>query len=86
RCLKAMLSKKYSLIILDEINVALDFGLLKLQDILELIQSRPPNMELILTGRYAPPEIIEVADLVSEIVEVKHPYQKGIAARKGVEM
>lgn len=73
-------------LILDEINVAIDFGLVTDKEVITLIKARPPHMELILTGRYAPPSIIKIADLVSEIKEVKHPYQKGVAARKGVEM
>ncbi len=77
---------KVDFLILDEVNVALDFRLVTDQEVLALIKSRPPQMELILTGRYAPPAILEIADLVSEVKEIKHPYQKGIAARKGVEM
>ena len=77
---------KVDFLILDEVNVALDFGLISVGEVIELIKARPAKMELILTGRYAPQALIEVADLVSEIKEVKHPYQKGIAARKGVEM
>jgi len=50
-----------------------------------LVKSRPPNVELVLTGRYAPPEILALADLVTEMREVKHPYQQGIAARRGIE-
>lgn len=73
-------------LILDEVNVAIDFGLISEKEVIALIKSRPPHMELILTGRYAPPSLIEIADLVSEIKEVKHPYQQGVAARKGVEM
>ncbi len=76
---------KYDLVILDEINVALDFGLIKLDDVLEIIDKKPPEVELILTGRYAPKEIIERADLVTEMVEVKHPYNAGIEARVGIE-
>jgi cob(I)alamin adenosyltransferase len=77
---------KVDFLILDEVNVALDFGLISVDEVIELIKSRPSTMELILTGRYAPQALIEVADLVSEVKEVKHPYQKGVAARKGVEM
>ncbi len=78
-------NKKYDMVVLDEINVAIDYGLLKLEDVLKLLKERPPGVEIILTGRYAPKEIIEIADLVSNIEEIKHPYQKGILARKGVE-
>jgi cob(I)alamin adenosyltransferase len=78
--------KDIDFLILDEVNVAIDFGLITAKAVIALIQSRPPHMELILTGRNAPPSIIETADLVSEVKEVKHPYRKGVAARKGVEM
>jgi cob(I)alamin adenosyltransferase len=77
---------KVDFLILDEVNIALDFGLILVDEVIQLIKSRPATMELILTGRYAPQALIDVADLVSEVREVKHPYQKGIAARKGVEM
>ncbi|MBN1572211.1 MAG: cob(I)yrinic acid a,c-diamide adenosyltransferase [Deltaproteobacteria bacterium] len=78
-------SGDYDLVVLDEINVALDFGLIRLDDVLELINKKPPEVELILTGRYAPKEIIEMADLVTEMVEVKHPYNAGVEARVGIE-
>lgn len=81
----AIENKKYDMVILDEINVAIDYGLLKLEEVLSLLRKRPGGVEIILTGRYAPKEIIEIADLVSDVKEVKHPYQKGILARKGVE-
>ena len=71
--------------ILDEINVALYLGLLKIEEVLSLIKDTPKEIELVLTGRHAPPEIIECADLVSEIKEVKHYYQKGVKGRKGIE-
>ena len=72
-------------LILDEINVAVDYGLLTLEQVLGLIEAKPPQVELILTGRYAPPEILERADLVSEVREVKHPYAAGVQAREGIE-
>jgi len=78
-------SEKYDLVILDEINVALWFKLLDLTRVIEIIRSRPKNVELILTGRYAPKKIIDLADSVSEIKEVKHYFRKGIRARKGIE-
>ncbi|MDD2751581.1 MAG: cob(I)yrinic acid a,c-diamide adenosyltransferase [Candidatus Omnitrophica bacterium] len=81
----ALKSKKFSLVILDEINVSLNLGLLQLKDVLQLIQKTPGSTELILTGRNACAEIIELADLVSEIKDVKHYFQKGVAARKGIE-
>ena len=78
-------SGKYDLVILDEVNIAAAWGLLALDDVIELIRGKPSNVELILTGRYAAPELIEVADLVTEMTEVKHPYQQGIKARCGFE-
>ena len=73
------------LLVLDEINVALDYGLLKLEDVMALVKSKPRDMELVLTGRNAAKELLELADLVTEMREVKHPYQKGVKARRGVE-
>ncbi|RKY29734.1 MAG: cob(I)yrinic acid a,c-diamide adenosyltransferase, partial [Candidatus Omnitrophota bacterium] len=78
-------SKKYNMVILDEANVALRFQLIKLDDVLNLCRKIPKNTELILTGRYAPKELFQTADLVSEIKESKHYYKKGHAARKGIE-
>jgi cob(I)alamin adenosyltransferase len=75
----------YDVVILDEINVALDYHLLSLADVLDLINMKPEPMELILTGRYAKPEIVQRADLVSEMLEIKHPFQRGIPCRKGIE-
>ena len=70
---------------LDEINIITSWGWLELEDVLKLIKSKPPQMELILTGRNAHPEILELADLVTEMTKVKHPYDNGIMARKGIE-
>lgn len=82
---KAINSGKYDMVILDEINVALDFKLIALPDVIELIKNKPTNLDIILTGRYAPAEIIELADTVSEVKEVKHHYSKGIKDRVGIE-
>lgn len=76
---------RYDVVILDEINVALDFRLVPLDDVLKIIKERPPKMELVLTGRYAPKGLIDAADLVTEVCEIKHPYQKGIPSRKGID-
>jgi cob(I)alamin adenosyltransferase len=76
---------KYDMIILDEINVAVDYDLISLKDITKLIEKKPENLELILTGRYAHPEIVRYADLVTEMLEIKHPYQQGVEARKGID-
>ncbi|MEA3557676.1 MAG: cob(I)yrinic acid a,c-diamide adenosyltransferase [Candidatus Thermoplasmatota archaeon] len=80
-----ILAGEHDLVILDEINVAVDFGLLNIEEVLELVRSRPENIEIILTGRYAPREFIDGADLVTEMKEIKHFYQKGVEARKGIE-
>jgi len=82
---KILKEGKFDVVILDEINVAIDFNLILLDDLLKLISNKPDNVELILTGRYAHPEIVRVADLVSEILEIKHPYQNGIESRKGID-
>ncbi|MDD4908056.1 MAG: cob(I)yrinic acid a,c-diamide adenosyltransferase [Candidatus Omnitrophica bacterium] len=85
KALKAVRSKKYKVIILDEANIALHLGLLSLKEVLELMRITPKNIELILTGRCAPAQIIRSADLASEIKEIKHYYKKGIKARRGIE-
>jgi cob(I)alamin adenosyltransferase len=77
--------RRYDIVVLDEINVALDFGLVGLSDVIGLIDARPPETELILTGRYAKQEIIDRADLVTEMKEIKHPYAAGVEARLGIE-
>lgn len=82
---KKALKKKYGVIILDEINIALKLGLLDLNEVLKLIKKCPARIELILTGRQACPEIIKLADLVSDIKEVKHYFQKGVKGRRGIE-
>jgi len=78
-------SGEYDIVILDEINVALSLKLIKIEKVLEVIKDKPKHVELVLTGRYAPNEIIEAADLVTEMKEVKHPFSKGFQARKGIE-
>lgn len=78
-------SGDFDMVILDEINVALDFGLIPLADVVALVRNKPPLVDLILTGRYAPQEILELADTVSEIREVRHHYNAGIKDRAGIE-
>jgi cob(I)alamin adenosyltransferase len=73
------------ILVLDEINVALDYGLLELEAVLALLDVRPPGVELVLTGRNAHPELIRRADLVTEMRKVKHPYDQGTGARQGIE-
>jgi len=75
----------HDMVVLDEINVAVDYGLVGLDELIGLIEARPPEMELVLTGRYVAEKIIELADLVTEMKEIKHHYQKGIQAREGIE-
>ena len=82
---QAMLSDKYDLVILDEVCVAIYYSLVKTEDILSLMAEKPKTVELILTGRYCPPELMEKADLVTEMQEIKHYFQKGVMARKGIE-
>jgi cob(I)alamin adenosyltransferase len=76
---------EYDMVILDEINVALDYKLISLDDVLKLIKTKPEKLELVLTGRNAHTEVIKIADLVTEMLEIKHPYQKGVICRKGID-
>ena len=78
-------SSSYDLVILDEINVAVGWKLLEISEVLQLIKDKPKKVELILTGRYADPRLIDAADLVTDMVKVKHPYDKGISARGGID-
>jgi cob(I)alamin adenosyltransferase len=82
---KVVASGKYDMVILDEINVAVDFKLIPLQDVIQLIENKPPSLDLILTGRYAAKKIISLADTVSEVREIKHHYAAGIKDRAGIE-
>jgi len=78
-------SGDFDIVILDEINVAIHLKLIKLDEVLNLILNKPKHVELVLTGRNAPAEIADVADLVTEMKEVKHPYASGVQPRKGIE-
>jgi cob(I)alamin adenosyltransferase len=78
-------SGEYQLVVLDEADIATWFGLLSVEDLLELIDLKPERVELVFTGRRADPRLIERADLVTEMLEIKHYYQRGVAARKGIE-
>jgi cob(I)alamin adenosyltransferase len=82
---KAMLSQKYDVVILDEVNVAAAWKLIDVDSVVKLIHEKPEKVELILTGRYADPKLIKLADLVTDMVKVKHPFDKGILSRKGFE-
>lgn len=82
---RAMLSADYDVIILDEINVAASWKLIAVEDVLELVRAKPPAVELVLTGRYADAQLVEAADYVTMLGQVKHPYQRGIVARQGID-
>lgn len=78
-------SGKYDMVILDEINVAVDYNLISVKDVIELIEKKPKQLELVLTGRNAHPEFIRIADVVTEMLEIKHPYQQGVLAKEGID-
>jgi cob(I)alamin adenosyltransferase len=82
---EAVNSGRYDLVVLDEVNVAVDFHLITTDDVISLIKDKPSHVELILTGRGADTRLIEMADLVTEMVNVKHPFDKGVKARQGIE-
>lgn len=84
-CGKLLSSGDYDLIILDEINIALYYKLFEVSDVIEVLNNRSEKTEVVLTGRYAPKELIEMADLVTEMVEVKHYYTQGILSRSGID-
>lgn len=80
-----MFSGKYDLVIFDEINTAHYFHLITTEEMLDVIRNKPDNVEVIFTGRYAPQEVLDEADLVTEMCEIKHYYRIGVPARDGVE-
>lgn len=82
---KALLSGKYDLIVLDEVNVAVHLGLVEVQDLLALIDAKPPSLALVLTGRYVHSAVIERADVIFEMQNVKHHFDQGVTACKGIE-
>ena len=75
----------YDLIVLDELNIALYYNLFSLEEVLELLNARDKTKEILITGRYAPEDLIEISDLVTEMQEIKHYYNQGVEARKGIE-
>jgi cob(I)alamin adenosyltransferase len=81
----AIQSGDFDLVILDELNIAIDFGLIPLQDVVDALKAKAQKVDVILTGRYAPKEIIDLADTVSEVKEIKHHYSQGIKERAGIE-
>ena len=80
-----ILSKKYDIVILDEINYAINLGLVELEEVIDLIKLKPPNLDLVLTGNHVKEEIVNLADLVTEMKEIKHPFKQGIKAKKGID-
>ena len=84
-CKEKISSKKFDVVILDEINYAIDLGLIKTEQVIELIKMKPDSLDLVLTGNHAKQEIIDLADLVTEMKEIKHPFKSGIKAKKGID-
>jgi cob(I)alamin adenosyltransferase len=84
-CAEILSSGKYDVVVLDEINIALYYKLFTVDDVIKMLNNKAEKVEVVLTGRYAPPEIIERADLVTEMKEIKHYYTKGVKARVGIE-
>lgn len=82
---KVLTSGEYDVVILDEMNIAVEYGLLSEKEAIEIIDARPQSVELVFTGRNALPSFIERADLVSEVLEIKHYYNQGVKARAGIE-
>ena len=78
-------SGNYDIVILDEVNYAINLDLVKLEDVLNIIKSKPDTLDLVLTGNHAKDEIIELADLVTEMREIKHPFRQGKKAKKGID-
>ncbi len=83
---KAIQNGEFDIVILDEINLAVDYGLIPLEDLLQIMDSKPETVELILTGRNANPAVLERADLVTDMLDRKHYYDKGVPAREGIEI
>ena len=84
-CREKIFSEKYDVIILDEVNYAITLGLIDVQEIIKIIKENPSELDLVLTGRDVKEEIVELADLVTEMKEIKHPFKSGIKAKKGID-
>ena len=84
-CADVLRKAEHDIVILDEILYAIKFGLIECDDVVNLVRTKPPDMELILTGGDASAELIELADLVTEMRQIKHPFERGVTARKGIE-
>ena len=85
KCLELLHDERYHVVIFDELNYVLHYNFLSVQDVLDGLASKPPQMHVVITGREAPEALIAVADLVTEMREIKHPYQAGIAAQPGID-
>jgi cob(I)alamin adenosyltransferase len=81
----ALFSGKYDMVVIEEGNMAVDFGLIPLEGLLDLIENKPEHMEIVITGRNADPKLLDKADLITEMKEIRHYYQKGVNARVGIE-
>ena len=84
-CREKIFSEKYDVVILDEVNYAITLGLIDVQEIIKIIKEKPSELDLVLTGRDVKEEIVELADLVTEMKEIKHPFKSGIKAKKGID-
>ena len=84
-CRKKIFSEEYDVVILDEVNYAINLGLIDVKEIIKIIKEKPEKVDLVLTGNHAKKEIIELADLVTEMKEIKHPFKSGIKAKKGID-
>ncbi len=82
---EGVFSGVYDIVIFDELNIVLDFGLLEIEEVVNFLKDKPEGVEIVITGRNAPVELIEMADLVTEMQEIKHPFHKGVNARIGIE-
>jgi cob(I)alamin adenosyltransferase len=85
QCRERIMSNEYDIVIMDEMTYCFKFGWLEIDEVLAVLRERPPDQHIIITGRDAPPELVEFADLVTEMREIKHPYQLGIKAQPGIE-
>ena len=82
---KILLSEQYDVVVLDEVNVAVHYGLIPVQDLLDLMSEKPKSVELVITGRYADEKVVAAADVVTEMREIKHYWEQGVTARRGIE-
>lgn len=85
RAKKELNSMHWDLVVLDELNIALHYRWIPLEEVLEILRNRPSGLNVVVTGRYAPQALLDQSDLVSEIQEIRHPYQKGIPAVRGID-